>query len=505
MKRKRTNESNRRVAALQLDDSHIQLVILEESNNQSTIQVDSVKWRDQTALYSPESATALGKSLRQLSTKWQLTGLSVSLCISGDLCVTRVVAGRTEEVTSELKELENRCALYLSLGPGRKIVSHSVRKVDVRRDHGLAAVVNERLLVLLADAIHDSSIDVCSIEPSAVGLCRFVGQQQLDHDEPAIILNRTYNGHEICLSHDGYLYLNYRPAGNGSHEEIATLVGHHLARLRRYCRRIGFSNEVSLKTIYVAGERNETFAVTAAFRRDKFINATPIVRIIENDSWSCSDESIIPEYAALIGTCVHRLKSPSQADELSLLTDVQARMKLDWRQKVQPWLCTAVTALIVLVASKLVVWHKESFVSDLEEAARPFVVAQNQFEDRFRELGQAHAEIKELKTVAERLAQPDFDSVLTQITKCMRPSMRMKSIKIEEDVVILKGLADNEDDIFDFLLWLKRLPCLERSSLIGTSPISGSDRQSTAFEIECRLRSSEQADNSDKESHDEVI
>lgn len=504
MKRNRMNDTTLRVAAMQIDDSHLQLVVIEEEDAVRTMHYDHVEWRKHSPLYSAESTVALGKALRSLSTKWRLSEAALSLCISGDLCVTRVVAGRTEEVASELQDLEDRCALYLSLGPGRKVVAKSVRKVDVRRDHGLAAVVNERLLILLADAIHDSSIKVSRIQPSAIGLSHYVGQENLDHDQPALILNATHNAHELCLSYKGHLYLNYRPAGKGCHDEIATLVNHHLVRLRRYCRRMGLSDEADLDTVYVAGRADDTTAIAQAFDGGTAISAKPISKSSQHVSWSTDDESRIPEHAALIGTCLHHLGGTTE-EQLDLLPDVKGRMKRSWREKLQPWLCTAVAALAVCAISKCIVWQQQKFVSDLEEKTRPFMISQAAFEQKFQKLNRLQAEIKELKSIEVGLTQPHVESMLNQITHCMPPRMRLKTLNVEQKTVSLKGIADHEEAVYEFLRWLKQLPCLTRCALVGTTPVHHRDNAKTEFEIECILHSIRPLDAFESESSDGVI
>ena len=494
-----------RVAAIQVGASDLRLTILTSTAGQDRIQVDCLKWRHDTPLYSEESAGNLGTAMRELATKWDLGQTPLTICLSSELCVARVIAGQTEEVATEMHELESRCKLYLSLGPGQKVMSRAIRKVDIRRDHGLAAVVNERLLILLATALRQVSIQVNSIEPSAVGLCRLVGHIGIDKEKPVLILSTGESSNEIFISHQGHLFLDYRPAGRVDQAELVELLEHHLARLRRYCRRVGLSNQNALDEIYLAGDFGAIVAVTSAFQSNPAIHASCISNVAGEYVSNMLDASQMPEYAALIGTCLHRIKQDPMDSELNLLPEMLERQQRSWQERVSPWICTAATVLFFLTISEAVAWHYARSARSFEDQSLPTLVAQDEFDEAVLELEQLDYELHEFQNVSTRLARPAIKETIEQITMCMSPDMQLTSLQQVNGIVSVEGNAADDESVFEFLNWLNRLPCLADASIRGTTPIDRVDEHRVGFEIECRLNDPTTVVSSDKEKTDDVI
>ena len=80
-----------------------------------------------------------------------------------------------EVVRRELAQLEERSALYLSLGTGPKALAASVRQIDARHQHALLTVANKKTLETIVAAADRLGIEIDTIEPSLVAMSRCVG------------------------------------------------------------------------------------------------------------------------------------------------------------------------------------------------------------------------------------------------------------------------------------------------------------------------------------------
>src|SRR5690606_31360557 len=106
-------------------------------------------------LNSEQGVAELTAALSELVEQHKLVGGTVNVALSSDFCVTRVVAGETDRMTSEMNSLRERSAHYLSLGAGPKAVSQSIRALDMKNSQGWLTVTNREVLNQIHSALED--------------------------------------------------------------------------------------------------------------------------------------------------------------------------------------------------------------------------------------------------------------------------------------------------------------------------------------------------------------
>ncbi len=486
----------RRAAAIQMGSDQLELVLIEETATERIIHVDQTQWRKGCSVYSKEAGEQLAAALTQLQLKWQLKRTPITLSLSGDFCVTRVATGSKDEVDRELEESERRSALYISLGLGQKVMAKSFRRTNSQQVHGLAAVVNSSLLELLAMAATASRVKFSRVEPAAVGLCRLVGFQGVDRDAPALIVNISERWTEICISQAGHLYLSYRPAALQDHTETASLVSHHHARLKRYCRRRSLPGNGELPTALLSGESAAVDTVRAALAAAGVITAEPLALDAplavgsEDLAWRCDMGELSSSLAPGIGACLSLLAGAD--DYLSapdLLPEVRQREREPWQRRLIRF-CGPIAALVLLfAANRAAVQYQTGIVQQLELENAPVLAIQEQLDGSREHLIDLRDRLGYLNTVDQRTADPDLRGLVEQITRCLSESMTLDTIHVHSDGKIqLDGRSGDEPAVYDFVAWLRRLPGITSVALNGTTPQEVRGVPTTGFEIECQAR-----------------
>ena len=143
-RKKAVNESHT-VVEIMGDD--LRAVALKGSGDDSADQVTAMtlRWRiEATTLNSEKGLQELTAALVELTEAYDLQTTNLQFVLGGEFCVTKAVRGTTEEVRSELQQIEQRSRLYLMLGPGEKVTVSRSQPIDARHQYAVAAVCNKQ-------------------------------------------------------------------------------------------------------------------------------------------------------------------------------------------------------------------------------------------------------------------------------------------------------------------------------------------------------------------------
>src|SRR5687767_2659117 len=181
---RKPKEVTTRTVAVEICRSTLGLVSVERrGESPSRVHTRTVVWRrESSSLHSEAGINELSTALKTLVREEKLAGLAVRLVLSGEFCVTRVLAGTNERVRQEMSALEDRSQRYLSLGPGRKALAGSSRQIDARHQHALLSVANQKTIDAAQQVAVAAGVRIERIEPSLVALSRLLGRLGYDHD-----------------------------------------------------------------------------------------------------------------------------------------------------------------------------------------------------------------------------------------------------------------------------------------------------------------------------------
>src|SRR5688572_23372498 len=119
----------RQSAAIEVCRSRLHLVVMDAGAGEepARLRVRSVVWRREAKSLSGDlGRQELRTALTTLAAEEKLRNIPLSIALSRDFCVTRVVAGASNQVRQELKKVEQRAPLYLGLGAGRKAIAVAI-------------------------------------------------------------------------------------------------------------------------------------------------------------------------------------------------------------------------------------------------------------------------------------------------------------------------------------------------------------------------------------------
>ena len=148
-RRKRQRGLTDLVTVVDISGSDLRVALLRKLPDEELDRVEAmtVTWRKEAALLnSEEGLLELSAALCKLVEKGGSQRSQFHFVLGGELCVTKAISGTTEEVRTELRQIEERSRLYLSLGPGEKVMVTNSRPIDARHQYVVASICNRRTI-----------------------------------------------------------------------------------------------------------------------------------------------------------------------------------------------------------------------------------------------------------------------------------------------------------------------------------------------------------------------
>ena len=489
--RERRKNTDNRIAVIELAESDLRVAILQRNPDGESDQVDAmtVTWRrEATSPNTEEGRAELTIALRELSTKFNLVGCQVRYVLGGRYCVTKAILGSTEDVKSELQQLQQRSQLYLLLGTGEKVLVSNSKPLDARHTYAVASVCNAKTLETLNEVSERTGLHIESIEPALVANSRAVSRLKDAPTVPTLLIHMDHSAVEIAVSHQGRLLLEYRPGSCESPDELVETVRTHFGRLERHVGRLLGEASPKLRHIYLSGEQTEVANALHAFSKIKDLEPQAISPAEIQASWQLAqginDPAIVPVLGAMLGTYL----PAGESDAPNFMDHITAISREPLRPILMRSLMPIAAILLVALTLKGINIHQQSGINGLHSQIDELAVA----EARARELqlrkAASEAKLAQLDKLAAQLISPPTADVLRRIAHCMPSDVWLNSLIIsEENTLALKGSSFLEAGVFDFVRWLELAPGIDNVALRGTQSGQSASGPTVDFDVELVL------------------
>lgn len=482
-----------RIAVLELSREHLSLSVLERAPGDAiSLRSHRVAWdHESNGAFASVGQADLTARLRTMVGEEKLAGTPLHLVLSGDFCVTRNVAGTREQVERELRDLRERCSLYISLGQGPKAFAECVRNIDSRRSQGSMTVTNQELLAAITNAAAEVGFKVKSIEHSLVALSRAVGQAGLDAELPVIIVELNHRGIDLGISYQGRLLLDYRPGGlsrtPGEQRQLAAIILKHLGRIRRYCHRYFQYSGGKLSQVVLCGQEEEIDVLRQHFAETTDLETSVLLPRQVCPGWAipaeqADDSTLLPT----LGSLLHAIRASKEDETPNLLTP----LLLSQREPIGPALVKQGWPLAAALALSLLAYLAGLY--ERTQAGRLAAPVQQARQDaevlasQQIELASVEARMRNLTHLGRSLSPPAWDIFLTDVSGCLPQGTWLESLKIDRTgTVYLFGPSFNEYGVYELVEQLKRLPSLGEVVLEGTRPARLDSGPATLFDVKC--------------------
>ena len=452
-----------------------------------------------TTLHSDLGKTELMAALKRLDAEFNLSDASLYACLNGDYCVTRVVAGETERVQTQLRYLEQRSDLYLSLGHGKKTVGGSVRQIDARHEHALLTVVNQKTVDALMEISTRLGLRFTCVEPSLVALSRFVGQMGADEESPKLIVSVGEFGLEVGISQKGQLLLDYRPANQSCDDQVAHTITGHLGRLQRYCNRyVSFANG-NIDEVFLCGPPNQIEEIGQAFLAEEVLTVSILDPASADSNWKFEGDAAGPEFSAAIGTFLYattpRLnESPPNVMERILASVLEplgpACVKTFW---------PVAAAVLLWVGAEIVAFYQGRINAGIDKELSALELQRTQLEMVDQGVQDAQTKILALRNVSNKVVRPQWHDLTAAIGRALPADVWLESIELDtQGRMTLTGASKLDDGAFEFERALTKIPELTNVSIGGTKQIRIDAGQATRFDVHCDLNGFAESNNDHK-------
>ena len=461
------------------------VIVVERTGGQSDLALfRSIPWTETPgALHTPEGQQQLTAALSKLAVEERLAGASCVLLLSSDQCVTRAVTGASDEVQRETSQLRERSQLYLSLGPGRKMIASSSTPLDARHSHALLTVATEQTLQALTRAVEVAGMEVAAIRAAQVALARALHYVDPAQSGADLVVSVDDTRVELGVMRGGRLFLDYRPAGAAKVEQLTDLLSQHHTRLKRYCQRHHGLERDTLSRIVICGPLKQS---KLAFMQAAIIKELDVT-ILQIDPaklpWEVRGGDFAPELAVAIGGALLLKEEPSQQGP-NLMEELITVSRPPLARMLLTKLAPMAAALLIWMSVMVLNWSTNlrltAMKTDLDhltpQAARSTELRMKLLADK---LETTHLE--ELSKLS--LRQP-YSLMLKNLTQSVPAEVWLGAVRFDGDQsATIAGSSYSESSIYDLVGNLQNLPGVGQVALQGTGLGRSRNRDSTTFDI----------------------
>lgn len=483
------------LVAIEIQRSQVALIVAErQQENLTNISGHHMTWlQDATSLQTEDGVRELTAALRTLAGKAKAVGAGANVSLSSELCVTRVLAGETEALQNEIRDLHERSSQYLSLGVGEKAVAQSSRAIDAKHSQTWLTVANKQTLDNLLKAVEQAGLHVDLIEHSLVAICRVIGQSGRDAASPVIIIDINERGVDLGVSYRGQLLFDYRPGGLDSKCQIGEIINRHLERIQRYCNRQFRNVSGTISDAFICGLPDELDEVRQQFQGTS-LNAEVLDPSGLCPAWGF-DDGFTPDahFVAPIGSLLIEEAQLEQPPEERGLPDLMDAYRSAWREPLAPALIKVgwpIAAALLLALGIYGAAHMEgNNAANLEAQAELRNTDAMSVSRMQSEVDMTTKRIKYLTTIKASVSNPAYHQLVAAIGQSIPMGVWLKQIDIDErGIVTIKGPAESSDAMFEFVADLKKVAQLTDVSLLSQDNARSQtgEGQLVVFNIQCR-------------------
>jgi hypothetical protein len=500
---RRRRKSDGRVFVIELTGNELRIALLERNaggGQGDQVGAWTIPWRHHAAaLESPEGLSELTTALREAARRHSMFTADVRIVLSGAFCVTRTIRGTVDEVRAELQRLEQRSRLYLSLGPGEKVLVSHTRLLDARHAHALAAACNKATLETVQTAAENAGIEISLIEPALSALTRATSRLPEVPDEPYLLVHFTESATEIAICHAGQLLLDYRPGGVTGVADLPGLLASHLARLNRHVARYSRTNSSGLKQVFLCGDDATVQAAAEQLKRRSQLEVRVVRPADIQATWELRPDAAAAATAPALGGLLLSYLSADDGDAPNLMQHILEGRQEPLRPRLlQSAAPLAATLLIAAVLGVLCGRQQDQLTRLQAEVDGLAVEAARANQLRLR-LTADEAKLLELQQLADRLPAGLGSDSIRRLAACMPSDVWLSSLAVTDRTTArLQGLSYLEAGVYDFVRWLELAPGFNDVALKRTTPATSPSGPATGFELELAIADGAEANNSDQ-------
>ena len=476
------------IVVVEITASELRCAVLTrgDSAEDDRVEASSVVWKQEaTSLNSEKGLSELTSGLRGMIEENRLHSARFHFVLGGELCVTKTVRGSSDHVRNEIRETEERSRLYLSLGPGEKVMVANTQPLDARHDYAVAAVCNRGTLNSIHEAATNAGLQVETIEPALVAVSRVVERLPDVPDEPCLIMHADANTVELGVYHEGRLLLDYRPGGRNGTDEVGCVVQTHLSRLKRHAGHQMHSAAPELKTVYLCGQQEAVTRAMESFRPYPQFNVKQIAPRDIQASWQITseveDSGMVPALGMLIGTYLPK----DQRGAPNLMQHIIAST----REPIRPVLLRslvpiAAVLLLGLLAYGWVLMEKSQLAALQQELDGMQMVNVKAREVRLK-LTAAEQKTNQLKKMIQGVGNTKIKNTIARLGQCMPSDVWLSELSIQNmERMTVAGSSILEKGVFDFVEWLNKAPDFGDVALHSTDPGNSPSGPVVDFNVE---------------------
>jgi hypothetical protein len=489
--RDRRRKGEQRIFVIELSSSDLGIVELHksgEAGRPDEVSATACCWRSKAAsLNTPEGLSELSAAFRDVARQHSMHGAEIRVVLSGEFCVMRTFRGPVETVRSEVQQLEHRSRLYLSLGPGEKVLVSNVQALDARHAQALAAVCNRATLETIQAAAEAAGIEIAAIEPSLSALNRAVTRLEQTPSGSYLLVHINPSGMEVGVCHDGQLLLDYRPGGRTAVVDLATLLETHLNRLSRHVGRYLRTAPPELKRIYLCGEEEAVRAASKQFKRHSLLEVVHVRPTDVKATWQIEDAAGGQVTAAALGAMLAAYL-PGDVDSPNLMQHIIECKREPLRPKLIRSALPIAATLLAMATLSIVNARQEQSLEQMRGELGSLAVAQARATELRLQLMSAKGKLIQLEKLARRLPSELGDELLRRLAGCMPSDVWLNRLEIADRTTIrLQGASYLEAGVYDFVRWLEQAPGFAEVALKGTSPGTSPSGPTTSFDLEVNV------------------
>lgn len=493
----RRRNADRRTPLIHITPTMLRvLIVVDRAEGERGLAIcRSIPWQvDSSTLHSPQGAAELSAAMSKLASEERLAGTNAEVLLSSQLCVTRAVTGVLDDVQRESASLRERSQLYLSLGPGSKVISTSSTPLDARHAHALLTVATEQTLQVVLQAVDAAGIELAGIRSAQVALARVA--HHMDDQQPGahLIVDIDDQHVELGVVSAGRLFLDYRPGGEATIEDLSGLLTQHHTRLQRYCQRRHGLKGNQLDQVIVSGPVEQAQAAITGLKQAERFKVQLLTLHEDRLPWELRGEQLKPEMAAAVGAGLgleleDHERGPNLIDEL--ISNARPPIGKLLIKKLAP------LAAIFLLAAMLggVNWEIHREVRNMQrelDILSPKVARAAEL--RLRLIAD-QTELRQLDLLAERIPARPYAVLLRNLTQTVPGEVWLSSVTIDgSQAAMLAGSSYVESSIYDLVGHLQHMPSVIDVALQGTGVSRSSQQNSTTFDIHLDLDFAGKAD-----------
>jgi len=490
-RRRRQRGATNQVTVVDVSESDLRVALLRRLPGEEPDLVEAVtmSWRKNAALLnSPEGLLELSAALREIVEERNLQGSEFHFVLGGELCVTKVMCGASDMVRAELRQIEERSSLYLSLGPGEKVMVANSRPLDARHEYAVAAVCNRGTLHAVYEAALTAGIQVESIEPALVSVSRAVGCLKEAPTEACLLMYVDDNSVKVGVCHDGRLLLDYRPGGLTDPSDIGRVVHTHLSRLQRHSGRQLNGPSPTLKQVYLCGEKEAISRAIPSFAPYKDFEVCEISPSSISAAWRISDNlkdsAIVPALGKLLSTYL-----PAE-DRIApdFMTHLIASARESLRPVVTRSLIPIAAVLLIGAFGWLINFRVQTEVDSLQKQVDALQSVQARSLELRLKLTSEEEMFAELTHLVKAVRPMPAHDIIARVGHCMPSDVWLSDLVMEDMRQLrLAGSSFLEAGVFDFVRWLGQSPGFEDVALRSTKPGRSGSGPAIDFNVELNL------------------